>query len=160
MSRRLEYVSNLYLWRQQTFTAEPSEQVPDPIVPNDVISCLFAASGVIAEFVNVLHAKRTGDFVRHNRSTQPVRSCSAKDLWLHDGINTVICGRNCCNPGTSVGFREASKTFPFAPSRGPIDKSSENGLVDLVRGLFLGSGTGRKNKSRHPPGLARLSHRF
>ena len=86
------------------FTAEPSEQVPDPIVPNDVISCLFAARGVIAEFVNVLHAKRTGDFVRHNRSTQPVRSCSAEDLWLHDGVNTVICGRNCCNPGTSVWF--------------------------------------------------------
>jgi len=45
---------------QKTFVAETSEQVFDAVVSNHDISVPFAAGGVVAKFINCLHARGQG----------------------------------------------------------------------------------------------------
>ena len=70
-------------WGQLALSADLVQQVADSIVTDDEIRVLCAACGVVAHKIEVLHAHRTIDFLRHNRNTEPNKYCSLEIVGLH-----------------------------------------------------------------------------
>ena len=76
--RIAENVSKFDYGGQQTFTAKPSQEVSDPVVSYNVVTCPLAAGGMIAELVDGLHAKGTGYFIWNDRDV----ACSTRLSWI------------------------------------------------------------------------------
>ena len=89
-----------------------------PIVSHRVITRPPAARSVISTLIKGLHAKRARDLLGNNRNTEPVRGCDAKDLRFHDGVDTVICGGDCCHPRTCMSLHDAIQTFLLTSAGG------------------------------------------
>ena len=135
----------------EAFIAEACEQVSHAVVSVNVVSVPFAAGGVIAEFINSLHAKRAGNFTRNNRDTEPVRGCGAEDLGLHDGVYPILNGGHRCHPSTGVWLSDAHQTFLFTFVGCALDKFSVKLLVELIRSFLLRTSRGRQHNRWEGP---------
>ena len=70
-------------WGQLALSADLVQQVADSIVTDDEIRVLCAACSMVAHKIEVLHAHRTIDLLRHNRNTETNKYSRLKILGLH-----------------------------------------------------------------------------
>ena len=120
----------------------------------------LAAGGVVAEFINGLHAKRARNLIGDNGGAESIRSSDSEDLRFHDGVSSIEEGRDGSDPRTCVRLRDPFEAFSLPAGLSARNKASVDLLVDLVRRGLLRTCWGRQNDSRNRPGFARLGHRF
>jgi len=87
------------------------KQVSDAIMSHNGGPVPLAAGGVVAEFINGLHAKRARNLIGDNGGAESIRSSDSEDLRFHDRVSSIEEGRDGSDPCTCVRLRVLSRRF-------------------------------------------------